>query len=76
MSRTNLEALAVADGVVFSVHSEPGDLIVAFKDWQERNWVITFKDVFAYENFGIEGVDLSHVEICAGMTSGRGPQPC
>lgn len=56
-----IEDLAIADGTVTSVHSEQGRLRVAFKDWQEKSWIIEFIGVAASENYGVEGVDLSHI---------------
>ena len=56
-----VEDLAIADGTVTSVCSEQGRLLIGFEDWQERRWAIEFTGVVAFENYGVEGVDLSHV---------------
>ena len=56
----------LADGEVTAVQSEGNVLRVHLRDWRQRKLTLHFEDVMAYENFGIEGADLSHVACEAG----------
>jgi hypothetical protein len=55
----NMIKLAFADGVIEKITCSHEDLFVDFLDWQEKLWVITFKNVSGFKGIGAVGSEVS-----------------
>ena len=63
MLSRELSKLHTADGSIQGIESSTGSLIVHFLDCKETEWIISFKDVIAFQSIGAENEDLAAVEI-------------
>lgn len=58
-----LGELNIADGSIQGIRSSSGSLVVHFRDWQEKEWLVTFRDVLAFQSLGAENEDIAEVKI-------------
>jgi hypothetical protein len=61
-----LDQLPVSDGHVQKIIPTPYHLKVIFIDWQEKQWVIEFEELLAFESFCIENKELDSIQIVSG----------
>ena len=58
-----IERLDVADGRIEEIRSNVKDVTVILLDWKERWLRLTFNNIYALENFNIEGEDLFELRV-------------
>lgn len=55
--------LIVTDGQILELVSTSQSLLITFLDWENKRWILEFRDVIALESFSVEGEDLDSIQI-------------
>ncbi|ENX35262.1 hypothetical protein F889_00929 [Acinetobacter colistiniresistens] len=58
-----LNDLNLSDAQIIEINSTTQNLKVILKDWREKEWLITFHEVLAIQDFSVECEELSHISV-------------
>jgi len=64
----NLSDLKISDGKVVEFTVQSNVATVTFKDWQEKTYLILFRDFVGFESYSPENIDLSHISVSTDST--------
>ena len=58
-----LNDLNISDAQIVEICSTTQNFKITLKDWLAKEWLITFYDTLALQDFNIVGEELSHINI-------------
>ncbi|MHC8393739.1 hypothetical protein ACYZT8_08740 [Pseudomonas sp. LB3P93] len=53
----------VSDGTIEKITCERERIFIAFLDWQEERWIITFENVLGFKSVGAVGAEVSEMFV-------------